>query len=376
MKVLFICSCLEPGLDGVGDYTRRLAAGLIKQGAAATIISINDRYVNNISVDTQQSDNVIIPVMRLPSSFFHQKKYLNEVRQYADQFDPDWMSLQFVPFGFHPRGLSTGLSKALLVISAGRAWHIMFHELWVGMAEEESQKLVWWGRLQRVLIKSLIKKLQPKVIHTQTMLYRSLLNQISFKAGYLPLFGNIPINSSYISPKDKLKTDSNSIELVAFGLIHHGAPIELLAGDVAQYSSRKGIPVKLTFIGRSGPEQRRWASVWRAAGLPVTILGEQPADRISSVLSNATMGISATATAVIDKSGTVAAMREHGLPVLSVSKPWQPRGVVGYNHPAGVIPYKAGNFEECINSGKTSLPVINQVTTVASRLIKDLSNSY
>ncbi|MGZ3756191.1 MAG: glycosyltransferase [Mucilaginibacter sp.] len=373
MKILFVCSCLEPGLDGVGDYTRRLAAGLVKQGVATAIVSINDRYIDKISAITQQSDGVTIPVMRVPASFFHQKKYLKEVRQYVDQFDPDWISLQFVPFGFHAKGLSTGLSKALLAMSAGRAWHIMFHELWVGMAKEESQKLIWWGRLQRLLIKSLIKTLQPKVIHTQTMLYRSLLNQMGFKAGYLPLFGNIPIDS-YVTSKDKLKADGNIIEMVVFGLIHDGAPIETLAMDAAHYSTQKNKAVKLTFIGRCDSEQGRWAAAWRAAGLPVTILGEQPAERISSVLSNATMGISATATAVIDKSGTVAAMREHGLSVLSVSKPWQPRGIIGYNHPAGVIPYKPGNFEECINSGKISLPVINQVTTVALRFIKDLSN--
>ena len=375
MKILFVCSCLEPGFDGVGDYTRRLAAGLVKQGVATGIISINDSYVNNISTTTQQSDGVTIPVMRVPSSFFNQKKYINEVRQYVDQFSPDWMSLQFVPFGFHAKGLSTGLAKSLLTISAGRAWHIMFHELWVGIAKEESQKLVWWGRLQGLLIKSLIKTLQPKVIHTQTMLYRSLLNQMGLKAGYLPLFGNIPIDS-YITLKDKLKTEGNIIELVVFGLIHDGAPIDTLAMDAAHYSAQKNKSVKLTFIGRCGPEQGRWAAAWRAAGLPVTILGEQPAERISSVLSNSTMGVSATATAVIDKSGTVAAMREHGLPVLSVSKPWQPRGVIGYSHPAGVIPYKAGTFEECLHSGKTSLPVINQVTTVASRLIKDLSTFH
>ena len=32
MKIVFICGCLEPGKDGVGDYTRRLSAELIDHG--------------------------------------------------------------------------------------------------------------------------------------------------------------------------------------------------------------------------------------------------------------------------------------------------------------------------------------------------------
>jgi hypothetical protein len=115
------------------------------------------------------------------------KKRFAIAKEWVDKIDPQWLSLQFVPFGYHPKGLKLGLSKLLLTLSNGRSWHMMFHELWVGMANEESKKLHLWGQAQRALIKSLVKSLKPAVIHTQTRLYQTLLAKMSFKAGYLPL---------------------------------------------------------------------------------------------------------------------------------------------------------------------------------------------
>jgi hypothetical protein len=103
------------------------------------------------------------------------------------------------------------------------------------------------------------------------------------------------------------------------------------------------------------------------------ILSEQPAEYISAILSNSTMGISATALAVIGKSGSVAAMHEHGLPVLSVSKPWHPIGVEKIETPVGVIEYQQGNFAACMNA--KSLPVPPSVASVASEFISSLKTT-
>src|ERR1022692_2576923 len=46
-------------------------------------------------------------------------------------FNPNWVSLQFVPFGFHPKGLPFGLPRHLMSIIGSRPLHWMFHELWV-----------------------------------------------------------------------------------------------------------------------------------------------------------------------------------------------------------------------------------------------------
>ena len=42
MKFAFICGSLEPGRNGVGDYTRRLAGELAAQGHECLLVSLND----------------------------------------------------------------------------------------------------------------------------------------------------------------------------------------------------------------------------------------------------------------------------------------------------------------------------------------------
>jgi len=364
MKIIFICASAEPGRDGVGDYSRRLAAALVTTGHDASILAINDRAVNKVTCAGQNTDGIDIKTLRIPASLTtkerlaHAKKYISETR-------PDWLSLQYVPFGFHPKGLKRGLGTELKSISGNTRWHVMFHELWVGMAREESAKLIWWGKAQRYLIKGLLNKLKPEVVHTQTALYQEQLKQLNVKADYLPLFGNIPVAGE----KLELKTD---ITFVLFGAIHAGGLINTFAAEASQYAAETGKSMQLLFIGRCGEEQYQWAQKWQATGLHAEVLGEQSAENISALLSSATAGISTTGLAVVEKSGAFAAMRNHGLPVISLSKPWTPFGVPEQAIPKGIVKYDGHNFKTCLEQSVRYMPNANQVQQVAARLMAGL----
>ncbi|MBC8041217.1 MAG: hypothetical protein H7Y06_11790, partial [Opitutaceae bacterium] len=54
MKILFFCTSLELGCDGVGDYTRRLAGECAARGHDCTLIALNDTYVTRASDTTSQ----------------------------------------------------------------------------------------------------------------------------------------------------------------------------------------------------------------------------------------------------------------------------------------------------------------------------------
>lgn len=329
------------------------------------MLAINDRHVTRLETATQQLGDIKIPVMRLPA--LSNQHNFSKAKEWINEFDPQWFSLQFVTFGYHPKGLNFGLGKQLAELSIGRKWHILFHELWVGMASEESAKLYWWGKLQKYLIKSLIKKLSPRVIQTQTRLYQQLLEQMGLTAGYLPLFSNIPVVAQKVTPT------SSDLIFVVFGTIHSGAPVAQLAEATAQYVKQENITATLTFIGRCGAEQDRWAAIWEANGLLVNILGEQPTEVISQTLAGATMGISATALAVVEKSGSFAAMREHGLPVISLSKPWTPIGVSQPAIPHGIIPYQ-NNLEQCL-AFVAEISTDNNVSLVSAKFADALKKA-
>lgn len=367
MKIVFLCGSLEFGKDGVGDYTRRLAGELTSRGHKIGIIALNDKYVSEDIYRVEQLDSFAISVLRIPAKLPFRKRFLRASLWVGD-FNPQWLSIQFVPFAFHPQGLSFKLNKALKKLGKGREWHIMIHELWVGMDKEATLKFKVWGWCQKQLIKSLFINLKPKIIHTQSSLYSKMLVKIGISAKILPLYGNIPITSNRHIQESDVKRKKSCI---VFGGIHSGAPITELCNELKLYTRSTGTEILIKIIGRCGKEQLQWEREFEKAGLPLQILGEQSPQSISKVLSNSSFGISTTPAFLIDKSGSVAAMLEHGLRILCVSRAWHPRGISNISLPEGVFQYRPGEFEQFINCNSKSFRCHN-VSDVTDQFVNNL----
>lgn len=361
---------MEPGRDGVGDYTRRLALEITKNRHQTAILAINDQFVSDSINEVETLENVQIPIFRISSKLAF-KNHI-EVNNWINLFAPDWTSFQYVPFSFNAKGLPFGLANYLSKLNLGRNLHIMFHELWIGMEEDSTVKYKIWGRIQKLLIKNLIKKLRPKLIDTQTKLYQVQLSKLGYKSNYLPLFSNIPFAGSRDSNIEIERPDK--ITLVNFGTVHPGAPIVSFSKEAALYKQKIGKEIELLLIGRSGGELEHWMTVWKSAGLKAVALGEQSAYDISQSFNSATFGISSTALPLIEKSGSVAAMHEHKLPVICVSKPWHPKGIKELPIPDGVIEYKTGNFYSCIT--KHIKVKHYEAKDISLLLLKELSNCH
>lgn len=367
MRLIFICGSLEPGVDGVGDYTRRLATELIKQGHEIAALALDDQFTDKPTDHIENVDTIAFPVYRIPSKLNVDNRF-KLAYDWIENFNPEWLSLQFVSFSFHAKGLPFGLSKQLSKFN-GRKWHIMFHELWIGMEEKSTLKHIIWGKIQKFLIKTLIKKLNPLLIHTQTKLYQIQLAKLGFNASYLPLFSNIPVDVNF---KNKQNLDKSKITLVNFGTIHPTVPIENFTKEAADYKAKTGIQIDMILMGRCGMEQDYWVKIWKSAGLTIHVLGEQPVEYISNIFNTSTLGISTTALPLIEKSGSVAAMHAHNLPVICISNSWKPRGINNLSVTTGVIEYCFGNLESCIVKGNDMEITSIKVSTVSIQLINSL----
>ncbi|MDF2430502.1 MAG: hypothetical protein JWP44_133 [Mucilaginibacter sp.] len=366
MKILFICTSLEPGRDGVGDYTRRLAGELVRQGHLSAIIAINDKNISEKIDGTQQIDNTDLPVLRLPSKWDLKDK-INYAKKYISEFDPEWISLQFVVFGFDPKGLPFGLGKKLKVLVKGRNVHVMFHELWLGMEKEADAKYLLWGMVQRQLIKSMLAKLKPKVITTHTHLYEHHLKKLPYKVIFLPLFSNIARIENTAAPADR--ANRKTIKLVLFGVIHVGCPVADFAKELAAYGQKNNVSISLTFIGGANAAQLEiWAAEFKNQGIKVTLLGKQSPETVSETLNNSNFGISTTAYALAEKSSSVSVMREHGLKIISVSRPWTPKNVNDLQLPPDIFEYQTGNVETFL-SDPSHFEFNHSITKVSHTLI-------
>lgn len=369
MKIVFICGSIEPGKDGVGDYTRRLCAQLIKNQIKVGILSYNDKFITQHTEEFQEADGVQVSCYRLP------KQYKANTRcqlalTWVNKKNPDWLSLQFVPYAFQNKGLPFGLARQLFKIGNGRLWHIMCHELWIGMSYESPKKEVVVGLIQRTIIKQLITKLAPKILHTQTQLYKLYLKQLGFQAKLLPLFSNIAVNKDNLINLDIELPDNYA---VVFGGIHHFAPVEDFVNELKSIPKAKNYA--LVTIGRNGSELALWNKAWKEAGFNVLNLGEQDTIVISRVLAKATLGISTTPMALVEKSGALAAKQSHGLPVICLSRPWHPRGIFNDWKVYGILDYKKGELNSHFDAFVKEVKTDNSVVTTSNLFLKSLKTT-
>ncbi|NTS39527.1 glycosyltransferase family 4 protein [Flavisolibacter sp. BT320] len=351
MKIIFLCGSLEPGHDGVGDYTRRLAAELIAQGHDVRIVAIADKHVQKTTRESQIENDISINVVRIPI-FLSYASRLPVVKKLIAIEKPDWLSLQFVIFSYHPKGIPIGLRKFLFEIGKKQRWHIMFHELWLGMEQNTTLKHKLWGAIQLKLVKSIISKLKPQVVHTQAKVYQYRLLKLGLTPKLLPLFPNISVNNN--SDKNFVQEHANHekrLSLIMFGTIHPGGAVKEFVEDLNRYGQDSGVPIRLTVVGRTGKEERNWVEACTATGIEVIVKGEQPGEVVSDLMQLSDIGITTYPVSLIDKSGTVAAMLAHGLPVVSVSKPWKPRWNI-IPTLMNVIEYKPGNLHACFQYKK------------------------
>lgn len=326
MKILFICTSLEPGKDGVGDYSRCLASELIRQGHIVSVLAINDKHILKEFIGSQDAGGIELPVLRLPS-VWTVKDRINSAKQYINDFDPDWLSLQFVIFGYHPKGLPFGLGNQLSNLGRGRRRHIMFHEIWTGITKVSPLKHKIYGFLQRGIIKSIVIALKPSVITTSNGLYKMILDDSNITADILPLFSNIPLakkNSSFLSEINELlqidgKNNKEYKVIGIFGSLYPQAKLEealISQLNLAAKRDSKLLFVSFGRISEDGIKEFNRLKELFSNKISFFQLGEQSPENVSQLFQIMDLGISCTPKEHIGKSGVYAAMRYHSLEVL------------------------------------------------------------
>lgn len=324
MKIAFLCGCLEPGRDGVGDYTRKLAGQLLPLGHSAVLVALNDPSVTEATEQAQPAEAgaTPLPTLRLPAAWPLEQR-LAHAKTWLDAANPDVLSLQFVLFSFHPKGLPFGLAPLLAKLGQGRTWHLMFHELWVGMATNDTLKHKVWGRVQKELVKSLIAQLKPKLIHTQCSLYFAQLTKAGQQVAKLPLFSNIERaalapGSSYLYQNEL--GAARPTRFIFFGGLHPEAKLVEFIEALKDFYHNDLNAFEFVYAGRNGQELNQHLPVLKEKNVKHQVFGELSPPQISELLAGAAFGVSTGSPEMLEKNGTVAAMLLHDLPVLCIGR--------------------------------------------------------
>ena len=328
MRIAFLCGSLEPGRDGVGDYTRRLAAECVRQGHECRLVALRDRYVSEAVFEDQPSEGISLPSLRCGAALSVARRNA-AARAFIAPFAPDWISLQFVPYAFHPKGIPCRFARDLREVIAGRPLHIMFHELWIGAgggAHAWKHRLV--GAIQRLCIFRLVAMLRPRVVHSSNAAYIARLRAGGVVAEELPLFGNIPIAPADAPLPPELLAAGLPLAgserdawwcAVFFGILHPEWRPEPFISTLLSAAKRAGKQVCLISAGRMGAAgEVLWERLSQTYGQEILFIrcGEQPSQRISALLRWADFGVAASPWRLLGKSGSAATMLAHGLCVI------------------------------------------------------------
>ena len=321
---VFICPAQEPGRSGVGDYTLRLAQALREDGVRCHTVSLCEtggRDARAEGADAGES-------LRLLAAESWESR-VQRLQHYIADVGPSLVSLQFVTYGYHPKGLPFGLARRLVKACHGARFELMFHELWCGGRGARLRDRVY-GFLQRRMIRDMVRQLKPAVIHTHATPYLEALRGEGWNVLQLPLFSNIRMVepwsreefASWLANRSAIQDAAARTIFCLFGSLHpewQPASLLPLLREHLELSGRKGL---LLSIGRRGGD-----GVWKFLEkqgderLRCLDLGPLPEADISQCLHASEYGVATTPPDLIEKSGTAIAMFEHGLPVLASRPP-------------------------------------------------------
>ncbi len=299
MRIAFVTSCLEPECDGVGDYTTLLAEECERRGHAVARLALNDSLI---------AEEIELPkLLRLPFAQPWPAR-LSRARQWLAAFAPDFISLQFVNYGFHARGFAIRTAARLRRLFSGWPVQVFLHELWIGEETGASWKHRLLGGWQRRGVLALLRTLDVRAIHTSNATYVHRLECQGLAAKRLPLFGSLPL------PTQSHREKTDALTFALFGTLHPVWPAEPLFTHLRALKRR----IEIVHAGNIGAGEALWNQLEATYGATFRFrrLGRLSPQSLADFFASADLGVATTPWAIIGKSASVAAMLDCGLPVV------------------------------------------------------------
>jgi len=329
LNVVFICGSLEAGHDGVGDYTRKLACRIVKAGHKAAIIALNDRFLSETHEGLQHEDDVNIATLRIHAKVADAERYRN-VKQWITKKEANWISLQFVPYSFHVKGLPYAFFKNLSVLKSGDLkLHVLFHELWLDKPERLAQRVV--ATLQKLIISMGIRSIKPESIDVTIPYNQQRLKSVDINANVLGLFGNIT-KADHLLNSEPIVPDERKYKILYFGGPPRHTYFDQVINGLIHFCEQHANEVEVEVVSGNSKEKDLFVKALTdklsSFGTTINDHGFLASESLSILLSTCSVGVVRSEPYFIGKSGSAIAMLEHGLPVWLPK--WDGNGTVDY----------------------------------------------
>jgi hypothetical protein len=319
LKIVFLTNSLNPYKDGVGDWCRSLANSIEQKGHSCALISLNEKTI----VCNESKEKLLYC-----SSTESWEKRVSKVRDFLKKFQPDYVSLQLVCYGYHPRGFLQKINPYLKQMLEGYPVILMFHELWRGAYIGANWKAKIEGYIQRNGLKKLHNLLNPHSSFTSNYTYQQILKINGITADILPMFGSIPIQKDFEISFFQKKLIENGIELNqnnrnnywiigTFGIMHPAWNPEEILQCLIDMTKKMGKTIIVISMGNAKNKSKFWNEIKQKFNkIRFIALGELVPEEISKWMQLCDCALTGTPFELIGKSASSAAFLDHGIPLL------------------------------------------------------------
>lgn len=239
MKILFITNKFPPLVDGVGDYTYNLAHEFAKHRHEVTVVCKDHDGIHTIYDDIK-----VLPIVKAWN-----KQALQPVINVIKERQIEVVSLQYVPHGFHPKGLPFALIGLVRAIrKQGVPLFTFCHEVCTFYGKGVKQDIISY--MMRYITKKIL--INSNIIATSIKYYceiiKVLVPDYPSRIEQIPIVSNIPekINSreEILSLRNKVAA-KDEIIISFFGQRNTKVSLEVI-----ERLKRSGHKVKVLFIGK------------------------------------------------------------------------------------------------------------------------------
>lgn len=238
MKILFITDNFPPLVDGVGDYTYNIAQQFAEYDHEVYIIC-----KKNPKINTEINRMTVLPIIDKWDFSCHKP-----IIRFIKEKKIDVVSLQYVPHGFHPKGLPFPIIKLTKEIKKSNTkLFTFFHEVSVEK-----------GNIRRTLLSTVMQYISKKIIENSDYIatsigyYRNMiLKLVPYKKNIplIPIASNIPETS--MSEKELLDLKKEFVSrdetlISFFGIRNIQSSIDAIV-DL----KNRGHKIKILLIGKT-----------------------------------------------------------------------------------------------------------------------------
>lgn len=240
MNILFITNQYPPLVDGVGDYTYNIATEFSKHKHKVYIVC-----KKNSQLSIHDNDITILPIIERWNNYASE-----QIISLILEHNIDIVSLQYVPHGFHSKGIPYSLVSIVKNIKSTKVKLMIFcHEVYIPFIKGNI-KLFINSKLSKYVTKQILH--QCDIIATSIDFYQRMIQQLypnKTLPSPIPIVSNVPfsqLNEKQLSRLRNKIANQNEIIISFFGMRNILTSIKAIKELINQ-----GQKIKVLFIGRT-----------------------------------------------------------------------------------------------------------------------------